>query len=606
MCAVNIQADSRLAGTGEVIVNDFAIVAATINGSGSQTANNTLVRALFKMGIPVNGKNLFPSNISGLPTWYTIRVNKDGYIARRDDYHVLVALNPATQAEDIQKLAPGGFCVYPQEWKLTESRTDITYYPMPVAQMAKESGADAGLRDYVANMVYVGALSTLIGIDINEIKAALDFHFKGKKKAVDLNFGVVEKAAEYARENFGPSAQFRVERMNATTGKVLIEGNAAGALGAIFGGVTVTAWYPITPSTSMVDELKDYSQHLRVDPATGQSTLAIVQAEDELAAIGIVVGAGWAGARAMTSTSGPGISLMSEFAGMAYFAEIPAVIWDIQRMGPSTGLPTRTSQGDVLKAYFMGHGDTRQVCLLPSSMKECFEFGWRAFDLADQLQTLVLVLSDLDLGMNLWMTDPFEYPEEPINRGKMVTWEDVQKNGDWARYRDVDGDGIGYRSLPLNGPAYFTRGTGHNEKAIYSERSDDWENNLIRLRRKHDTARKIVPQPITDLTAGAEVGIIAYGSVDGAVIEARDLIKDEGVQTSYQRVRALPLGNATREFIAQHKRIYVVENNFNGQMTEMIRIDYPDLAAKVISLAHCDGLPLTARWIAKNLLEKER
>lgn len=604
MCAVNIQADPRLAGTGDVLVNDFVIVAATVNGSGSQTANTTLIRALFKMGIPVNGKNLFPSNISGLPTWYTIRLSKDGYSARRDDYHVLVALNPATQAEDIQKLAPGGICIYPQEWKLSESRTDIIYYPMPVAQMAKESGADASLRDYVANMVYVGALAALLSIELEEIKSALEFHFNGKKKPVDLNFGVVVKAAEYTHENFSVKSPYRVERMNATNGKVLIEGNSAAALGAVFGGVSVAAWYPITPSTSMIDSLKEYATELRVDPTTTESNCAIVQAEDELAAIGMVIGAGWMGARAMTSTSGPGISLMSEFAGLAYFAEIPAVIWDIQRMGPSTGLPTRVSQGDVLKAYFLSQGDTRHVCLLPGNMAECFEFGWRAFDLAEELQTLILCLSDLDLGMNLWMTEPFQYPDEPFNRGKVVNFEDVKQRGQFARYQDVDNDGIGYRTLPGQGPAYFTRGTGHNEKAIYSERPDDWENNLIRLRRKHDTARKLVPQPLEKIES-AEIGIIAYGSSDPGTTEARDLLQEEGIKTDYQRIRALPLGEMTRKFLENHKVVYVVDNNFNGQMTELLRIDYPGLADRIVSLAHCDGLPLTARWITDNVLKHE-
>ncbi len=604
-----VQSDHQLEHAGEVLINDFAIVAATVNGSGSQTANTVLIRALFKMGIPVNGKNLFPSNISGLPTWYTIRLSKDGYIARRDDYHVLIAMNPATQAEDIQNLAPDGICIYPAEWKLKDFRSDITYYGLPVSQMAKESGADANLRDYVANMVYVGTLSELLGIDLNEIKNALTFHFSGKPKPIALNFGVVEKAAEYTRQNFAPVNHLRVERMDLTSGKVLIEGNSAGALGAVFGGATVAAWYPITPSTSMIDALKDYAQDLRVDPQTGESTLAIVQAEDELAAIGMVVGAGWAGARAFTSTSGPGISLMSEFAGLAYFAEIPAVIWDIQRMGPSTGLPTRVSQGDVLKAYFSSHGDTKHVVLLPGNMQECFEFGWKAFDLADRLQTLVFCLSDLDLGMNLWMTEPFEYPDQPFDRGKVLSAEDVQRLGSFARYKEVDGDGVGYRTLPgTDHPlaAYLTRGTGHDENAQYSERADVWERNLQRLHRKHETARKLVPAPITDTVQGAQFGIIAFGSSDPGVVEARDLLKEEGFKTSYQRIRALPLGDATHDFLAQHDHVYVVENNFDGQMASLLRMDYPEFATRIIPLPHCDGLPLTARWIAQNIIEQER
>jgi len=367
----------------------------------------------------------------------------------------------------------------------------------------------------------------------------------------------------------------------------------------------VCAWYPITPATSFADNLKDYASEMRWNAEKGETTLAIVQAEDELAALGMVIGAGWMGARALTSTSGPGISLMSEFAGLAYFAEVPAVIWDVQRMGPSTGLPTRIAQGDVIKAYFLGHGDSRHVVLLPGSMQECFEFGWRAHDLADRLQTLILVLSDLDLGMNLWMTDPFVYPDEPMDRGKVKTWDDIKKNGGFGRYKDVDGDGIGYRTFPGQGPAYFARGTGHNENAIYSERPDDWENNLKRLERKHNTARKIVPQPITRTTEGAEIGVIAYGSTDAGMSEAFDKLAEHGVKVDYQRVRALPLGEQTREFIANHKRIYVVENNFNAQMVEMMRIDYPEFANKIVAVNKCDGLPLTARWITESIIEKE-
>lgn len=605
--AVNVHPETQVAsGT---IVNDFAIVAATVNGSGSQTANNTLVRAMFKMGVPVSGKNLFPSNIYGLPTWYSIRLNKDGYIARREDYHVLAALNPKTQKEDIEKLAPGGLVVYPEEWKLAQTRTDISYYAVPVKEMAKDSGAGAGLREYVANMVYVGALAELLGIDLAEIKRALDYNFQGKAKAIDLNYGVVEKAAMYVREKYASQtpARYRVERMNGTDGKVLIEGNSAAALGAIFGGVAVAAWYPITPSTSMMDAVAEYAKDLRVDKETGKSTCAVVQAEDELSAIGMIVGAGWMGARAMTSTSGPGISLMAEFSGLAYFAEVPAVIWDVQRMGPSTGLPTRTSQGDVLKAYFLSHGDTRQIVLLPSGMKECFEFGWRAFDVAERLQTPVFCLSDLDMGMNPWMTDPFEYPDQPMDRGKLFSYEDLEHKGTFGRYKDVDGDGIPYRSLPGKGPAYFTRGTGHNDYAVYSERSEDWVNNLHRLARKFDTARKIVPQPVTTTMDGAEVGIIAYGSTDVAIVETRDvLLNQHGLKTDYQRLRALPLGDATREFLSQHERVYVVENNFMAQMTDLLRIEFPEFATRIIPINKCDGLPLTARWISTGIIEKEK
>jgi 2-oxoglutarate ferredoxin oxidoreductase subunit alpha len=608
MCALNVQADQQVTNARNALINDFAIVAATVNGSGSATANNTLVRALFKMGIPVNGKNLFPSNIYGLPTWYTIRLSKDGYIARRADYHVLVAFNPKTHAEDIRSLAPGGLCIHPLEWKLQQTRDDITYVALPVREMVKESGASAALREYVANMVYVGALVEMLGIDLDEVKSALSYFLKGKEKAIALNFGLVEQAIQYVRQNYPQTPRVaRVERMDATDGQVMIEGNAAAALGAIFGGVSVVAWYPITPSTSLIDSLMEYAKELRTDKETGQTTCAVVQAEDELAAMGMIIGAGWMGARAMSATSGPGISLMQEFSGLAYFTEVPAVVWDIQRMGPSTGLPTRTSQGDVLKAYFASHGDTRHVVLLPGSVKECFEFGWRAFDLAEQLQTLVFVLSDLDLGMNLWMSEPFDYPDQPLQRGKLFTYADLEKaGGRFSRYKDVDGDGIPYRSLPGQGPAWFARGTGHNEHAVYSERSDDWYNNLKRLERKFNTARTMVPAPVTDTRPDAAFGIIAYGSTDPAIVEARDLLAKAGTTTSYQRIRALPLGEATRAFLSDHERVYVVENNYLGQMTDLLRIEYPEYAARIIPVTHCDGLPLTASWVADTLTEKER
>lgn len=607
MSALDLQTGQRTdESDGKPLVNDFVIVAATVNGSGSATANNTLVRALFKMGIPVNSKNLFPSNIYGLPTWYTIRLNKDGYTARREDYHVLVAFNQKTHAEDIQKLQPGGLCIYPLEWKLKQDREDITYIGLPVRDMVKESGANAALREYVANMVYVGALAEMLGIEINEVRAALSYFLKGKEKAIALNFGLVENAIQYIRENY-PTAtrRFVAQRMDANQGKIMIEGNAAAALGAIWGGVTVAAWYPITPSTSVIDSLSDYAKELRTNKETGETTLAIVQAEDELAAVGMIIGAGWMGARAMTATSGPGISLMQEFAGLGFFAEIPAVIWDIQRVGPSTGLPTRTSQGDVLSAYFASHGDTRHVVLLPSDMKECFEFGWRAFDIADRLQTPVFVLSDLDLGMNLWMSDPFEYPDKPFDRGKTFTYGDLEQAARFSRYKDVDGDGIGPRSMPTQGPPWFARGTGHNEHAVYSERPDDWYANMQRLERKFETARTIVPAPVTDASLHAPVGILSYGSNDPAIVEARNLLTSAGLTTDYQRVRALPLGNETRAFLEQHERVYVVENNYLGQMAYLLRIEFPEFANKIIPLTHQDGLPLTARFVRDGILTAE-
>jgi len=590
-------------------VNNFSIVAATVNGSGSQTANTTLLRALFKMGIPVSGKNLFPSNIQGLPTWFSIRLSKDGYIARREKAEILVAMNLATAAEDIANLPPGGVCILPSDWHLKEDRDDIIYYTLPVQQMAKDSGATADRRPYVANMVYVGALVELLGIDVAEIESALNYHFGGKAGPVKLNMGVVEAAINYTREHIVKRDPYRVERMHANQDKIIIDGNSASALGAIFGGFTVAAWYPITPSTSLIDALTEHAKELRVDPETGEHNYAIVQAEDEIAALGMVVGAGWAGARAMTSTSGPGISLMTEYAGLAYFTEIPAVVWDIMRMGPSTGLPTRVSQGDVLLCYYLGHGDTRHPCFFPSNMKECFEFGWRAFDLSERLQTIIFVLSDLDLGMNLWMTDSFDYPDQPMDRGKVLSAEELEKLGGFHRYEDVDGDGIPYRTLPgTDNPlaAYFTRGSGHNTKAIYTERADEWEENLKRLAKKFATARTLVPRPALDETPGAEVGLIAYGSTDPGMVEARMFLEKQGIKTSYLRLRALPTEETFQAFVHTYPRIYVVENNFDGQMHKILQTEAPDVAGRMVSISHCDGLPLTSRWIAQAILEQEQ
>ncbi|MBV9791523.1 MAG: 2-oxoacid:acceptor oxidoreductase subunit alpha [Chloroflexi bacterium] len=591
-------------------VNDFSIVVATVNGSGSQTANNTLIRALFKMGIPVNGKNLFPSNISGLPTWYTIRVSKDGYIARRDTTEILVGFNQQTIAQDLVGLPEGGVCVYNADIKFEQSRTDVSYYGLPVKQLIADMGVDKKLTDRVANMVYVGALVQLLGIEPEAIREALGFYLGGKQKAIDLNYNVVLASAAWTKENLPKQDPFRVESMDKTEGLILIDGNTAGALGALAGGMTVTAWYPITPATSLADGLNEYAPKLRKDPSTGVPTYAIVQAEDEIAAIGMVLGAGWMGARSMTSTSGPGISLMTEFVGFGYYAEVPGVIWDIMRMGPSTGMPTRVSQGDVLKAYYLGHGDVRNICLLPGNVQECFEFGQTAFDLAERFQQPVFVLSDLDLGMNNWMSKPFEYPETPLDRGKVLNAEQLNDVQDWGRYKDVDGDGIPYRTLPgIEHPrgAYFTRGSGHNENAGYTERPDDWLKNMARLTRKHDHARTVVPKPVIDRREGAKVGIIAFGTTDPAIVEARDRLSSQrGIETGYMRLRALPLGEEVRQFIAEHDRLYVVELNTDGQMHKLLQLHTPEYATKLISIAFNDGLPLTPRYVTEQIYEMEQ
>ncbi len=588
-------------------VNDFGIVVATVNGSGSQTANLTLIRAIFKMGIPVSGKNLFPSNIASLPTWYTIRVSGDGYIARRDGTEIVVAFNAATIVADVAELPPGGVCVYNSDLKFTPNRDDVTFYAVPVKQMISDLGIDKKFSDRVANMAYVGVLAHHLGIDLDAIHQALSDNLGGKQRAVDLNWGVVQEAAKYAETELPKQDPYRVEALDKTSGQILIDGNTAAGIGALTGGVTVCAWYPITPATGLADAIGDFAPKLR-DTEDGKPTYAVIQAEDELAAIGMVLGAGWMGARAMTSTSGPGMSLMAEFVGFGYYTEIPGVIWNVMRMGPSTGLPTRVSQGDVLKAYYLGHGDVRNICLMPSTPQECFEFGQTAFDLAERFQQPVIVLSDLDLGMNLWMSEPMQYLDRPLDRGKVLTAEDLQKSADWGRYRDPDGDGIPFRTLPGTdhpAAAYFTRGSGHNENAGYSERPEDWLKNMDRLTRKHDTARTVVPKPVVD-GSGSEIGIIAFGTTDPAIVEGRDLLRNKAdTATDYMRLRALPMGQEVTDFIASHERVYVVEMTTDAQLHALLRLHAPEHAMRLRSIAHNDGLPLTAQLVAGRILEME-
>lgn len=608
--AINVQSDP-MAFEGKRVINDFTLMVATKNGSGSQTSNEVLIRSLFRMGIPVSGKNLFPSNIKGLPTWYSIRASKDGYIARKAYNEIAVCMNELTAAEDIANLPAGGVCILPAEWKWGHSREDITYYEIPVKETVAAAQIPSDFRDRIGNMVYVGACAQLFGISMEIVRQALLDTFNGKEKPAMMNYGVVERAFNWAAENLAKADPYGFEPLNLTEGKILITGNESAALGALWGGLTVAAWYPITPSTSVIDGVLDY-RHVRNDPETGKSTVAIVQAEDELAAIGMIIGAGWAGARAMTATSGPGISLMAEFTGLAYFAEIPCVIWDITRTGPSTGLPTRTSQGDLLFIYVLSHGDTRHFVLLPGSVAECFEFGWRAHDIADQYQAPVFVMSDLDLGMNIWLSEPFTYPDAPINQGKTLDKakleEFIEQYGEWYRYKDYDGDGVTYRTVAgTDHPraAYFTRGTGHNEKATYSERADDWVNNLRRIEAKYDNAKPHLPQPVVDFDESKTIGIISYGSNDPAIVEARDHLAAQGIQTNYMRIRALPLADSVDEFIFKHKRVYVIENNFDGQMAQIIRMDTAKSTEHMISLALGDTLPMTAQWVTEQITQRE-
>ena len=608
--AINAQTQPKL-DTREPVINDFAFSVATKNGSGSQTSNNLLVMSLFQMGIPVNGKNLFPSNIKGLPTWYTIRASKDGYTARKAVTEIVVAYNDSTATEDVVDLPPGGVCITTEKIaKVIRQREDIYYYVIPVAKLMKLTDVPTAFRKRVENMTYVGAVAQLFDIPLDLIYEVLLTNFKGKEKPAMMNHDVVKLAYDWTAENIDKSDPYRFERMEGTQGKIMMTGNDAGALGAIFGGVNVVAWYPITPSTSFVDGIIGF-RHLRQNEDK-ENTIAVVQAEDELAAAGIIIGAGWAGSRSLTSTSGPGISLMAEFAGLAYFAEIPAVFWNITRMGPSTGLPTRTSQGDLLFTHFLGHGDSRQICLLPGNLQEAFEFGWKSFDISEALQTPVFVVSDLDLGMNNWLSDPFEYPDQPINRGKVLNADELQsfidEHGKWGRYLDVDGDGITYRTIPGTDhrfAGYFTRGTGHNEMAVYSERSDDWIQNMVRLRLKMDTARDILPQPYIDDDSDAEIGIISFGTNDDAIREARDWLTNDGIRTNYLRVRALPLGSSVSDFIDAHKSVFVIENNFDGQLTQLIRLEHPENISHVRPMSLGDGLPMTPDWIYDNLKEQE-
>jgi 2-oxoglutarate/2-oxoacid ferredoxin oxidoreductase subunit alpha len=594
------------------IVNDFVITFSTINGSGSATANNILLRALFKMGIPVSGKNIFPSNIQGLPTWYSIRVSKQGYTARLAMDDIVVAMNPTTIAREMKYILPNGVLFYADHIQLPECRPDITKYPMPVQTIVKEAAMPAELRDYIANMVYVGVISQILGISLDDIRGALEFHFKGKQKPINSNLVIIDKAVKWAEQNLKKTDQYSVASMNKTCNYIMSDGNVAGALGSLFGGLQFTAWYPITPASSLTESIIEWAPILRKDPKTGKSNVVVVQSEDELAAIGMVIGAGWAGLRSMTSTSGPGLSLMTEYLGLAYYSEVPVVVWDVQRVGPSTGLPTRTAQGDVTSTYFMSHGDTQFVMIFPGSVNECFQFGWQALDIAERLQTPVMVMIDLDLGMNQWMTKKFEYPTTPIDRGKILWEDDLQKmldkrEGDWGRFLDIDGDGIPYRTVPGNQhpkSAYFNRGTGHNEYAKYSEEPEVWERMMKRIAKKFETAKKYIPKAVISRMKDAKYGIIAYGSTDPAIEEARDMLKKRGILTDYLRLRSVPFGMEVEKFISEHKKCFVVEMNRDGQMAQLISMTYPAQAGRLIKACHLDGLPLTAQWISDQITGK--
>ena len=600
--------EQHASGSRQKVVNDFSLQVATVNGSGSQTANLVLLRSILLMGVPVSGKNMFPSNIAGLPTWYTIRASKRGYIGRKKEVDFLVAMNPETAKEDVLTLEPGAAVVYDEPLKLNALRNDLVFYPVPFDKLVSPVCPDAKLRRLVRNMIYDGILAKLLGIDFGLMEKALGKQLGKKAKAVTLNVGALKAGWDYAETHFTKQDPYVIEAMNATAGKILIDGNAAAAIGCMMAGVTVVAWYPITPSSSLCESLIGYMKKYRVDKATGKATFAIVQAEDEIASLGMVIGASWAGARAMTATAGPGISLMSEFAGLGYYAETPAVIFDVQRVGPSTGLPTRTAQGDLLQTAFLSHGDTKHIMIFPCSADEAYTMAMEAFDLAEQFQTPVFVMMDLDLGMNNWMSDPFAYPDKPINRGKRLTAEKLKELGEWGRYRDVDGDGIAYRTIPGDGlPAYFTRGSGHNAKGQYSERPDDYVENMDRLARKFDTARARVPRPAIDLNPKAKIGIIAFGTSEYATQESRDQLREETkVETSYFRLRGYPFNAELATFIDAHERIYVIEQNRDAQLLQLMRLELtPDRQSRLRSVLHYNGLPIDARSITDDVLAQE-
>ena len=593
----------------ERVVNDFSINVATVNGSGSQSANSVLLKSIFGMGVPVSGKNLFPSNIAGLPTWYTIRASKDGYVARTRGAEVLVALNPDTAQQDTLDLPSGGVAIYEEKLNLKQYRDDVVFYPVPLDAITAGLCPEPKLRKLVRNMVYVGAVAQLLRIDLGVVEHGLRKQFAKKVKVFELNFGAVKAGFDYATEKLTKQDPYFIERMNQTAGKIIIDGNAACGMGAVFAGVTVVAWYPITPSTSVVEATTDLLKKFRVTPE-GKATFAVVQAEDELAAIGMVLGAGWAGARSMTATSGPGISLMAEFAGLGYFAEIPGVIFDVQRSGPSTGMPTRTSQADLLSTAFLSHGDTKHIVLLPGSVKECFELSIAAFDLAERMQTPVFVLTDLDLGMNNWMSEAFEYPKAPLDRGKVLNAEDLERLGGFARYRDVDGDAIGWRTLPGTPhpkAGYFTRGTGHTDTSAYTEKPEEYVKLMDRLSRKFNNARKLVPGPVTVKDGTSKIGFLAYGTTDFALRESLDqLEKEYGKKVDYMRIRAYPFAHEIHDFVASHERVYVVEQDRDAQLASLLKLDLPaDQVVKLRSILHFNGMPLDARTITEEFATRE-
>ena len=590
-------------------VNDFVIRIATVNGTGSASANSLLMKAIFRMGIPVVGKNYFPSNIQGLPTWYEIRVTKDAYLSRSGHIDIMVAMNAQTYNDDLISVQSGGVFIYDSTWRREElhTRTDVTVLPIPLSKLANDAFTGARTRILMRNVTYVGALAALLEIDLNTLKQLLEETFSNKQALIDSNLTAIQIGYDYAREHFDCPLPMRLSHLDQTAGHIMIDGNTAAALGCVYAGATVGSWYPITPSTSLFDAFTDFCKRFRTDTESGTQNYCIIQAEDELAAIGMALGAAWNGARAFTSTSGPGISLMSEFLGLAYFTEIPLVLFDIQRVGPSTGMPTRTQQSDILAAAYASHGDTRHVLLFPSDPAECFELSVKAFDLADRLQTPVIVLSDLDIGMNDWPCPELRWDDSyRPDYGKVYRANELEDLERFQRYLDVDGDGICYRSLPGDHPqgAYLIRGSGHNQAGAYTERSDEYIEVMDRLRRKFDTAATLVPGPIIERTPNADVAIVSLGSCHGAIQETRDRLAEKGMASDYLRIRAFPFSDDVRAFIDSYPRVFVVEQNRDAQLRSLLMTETGIAAERLVAVLYYGGEPLSSLDIIDVILEE--
>jgi len=592
-------------------VNDFTIKIATVNGTGSASANTLLMKSIFRSGIPVMGKNYFPSNIQGLPTWYEIRITRDGHVARSGQVDIMVAMNAETYARDAKEVAPGGYLLYDSTWPRPAllKREDITVIGVPLARLCNENFNGVRTRILMKNICYAGVLAALLDLDVARIRELLAETYAKKPQLVDSNMKAIQLGYDYARASFSCPLPLRVEPMSGTAGHIMIDGNTAAALGCVFAGATVAAWYPITPSTSLMDAFKMFGDRMRVDRDSGRRNFAFIQAEDELAAIGMVIGAMWNGARAFTATSGPGISLMNEFLGLAYYAEVPAVIFDIQRVGPSTGMPTRTQQGDLMECAYASHGDTRHVCLYPANPEECFYMAVQAFDLAERLQTPVLVLSDLDIGMNDWMCRDLKWDDSyRPDRGKVLGKEEILKLEKFYRFIDKDGDGITARTLPGVHPkaAYFARGSGHTQYGAYTEDAADYQLVLDRLLKKWATAKKLVPRAVIDATAGAPVGLVSLGSCDGAVREAIEVLKSRGVGVDYMRVRSFPFSEDVERFLAAHELLFVVEQNRDAQFRALLTLETDVEKSRLRSLLHYNGLPISSSFIVEGVLAELR